>query len=204
MRCTAAGGSTTGWEAAMPASCCCSAWASRSAAPALKLSPRGGMPGCCGCPPSAAAQAACAAPSCARAETTPPPLMPSRKPSKLARCAAIIGYCVPLVGRSGSRTPSGWERLCDEDDEEEPASETASSPDAGSKRCEASAPSAWRCGLSKRWRRFWNQICTERGVMSSCCASACRFSNEGSGSDSKCCVRTSSCGREILDRLNLG
>ena len=43
---------------------------------------------------------------------------------------------------------------------------------------------ALRIGFSKRWRRFWNQICTERGVIPSCMASVCLFSNDGSGSSS--------------------
>jgi len=50
----------------------------------------------------------------------------------------------------------------------------------------------------RRCRRFWNQICTERGVMPSIFARLCRWSKLGSGSSSKDLMRTASCSLEIL------
>lgn len=47
-----------------------------------------------------------------------------------------------------------------------------------------SCRSACRNGFNSRCRRFWNQICTERGLIPSCAASACRLSKLGSGSSS--------------------
>ena len=46
------------------------------------------------------------------------------------------------------------------------------------------SPSPRMEGLSSRWRRFWNHIWTDLGVIPNCWASACRFSKLGSGSSS--------------------
>ena len=52
-------------------------------------------------------------------------------------------------------------------------------------------------------RRFWNQICTERGVIPSIFANAWRWSKLGRGSSSKELMSTESCSLEILQRFGL-
>ena len=52
-------------------------------------------------------------------------------------------------------------------------------------------------------RRFWNQIWTDRGVMSSILARLWRWSKLGSGSSSKVFTKTASCSRVILHLLGL-
>ena len=102
-------------------------------------------------------------------------------------------------------------------------------------RSRAHALSCWFLGalfLRSRCRRFWNQICTLRGLMLSWTASDCRFSKLGSGSSSvhkgrnarqgwgtlcfrlirpfdrpggpKLAIKELSCSCVILQRLNLG